>query len=108
MVQDPMPIDPSMFGRSLVSGSTYWEIPAKTFQRWDQFRLGVNREYALKFLLDPGAVAMTITLSETLFDPRGQTISQLPDGVQREVDKAKAAEVAKPKKPVTKDVIPPG
>ncbi len=102
-----MPIDPIMFGKSLVKGSTYWEIRPEVFRNWNRFRIGVNRKYTLHFDLMPGHIPMTQVLSETLFDNESQILKKLPEAMQSQVDMAKASELAKPKVQNNRSTIPP-
>lgn len=101
------PMDAESFGKFLARGNTYWEVPAETYRTYNRFRLGANRTYTLHFLLQPGAVPMTVKLSETLFDPAGSVVDRLPAALQDEVEKARQQALAKPAPAPTKDVIPP-
>ncbi len=54
-----------------------------------------------------GALPMTIDLGETLFDPNGVPVTQLPTNLQAEVDKASETARNLPVTPTKRDVIPP-
>jgi len=103
----PMPIDAKQFGRFLAKGNTYWEIPAGEYRQYDHFRIGKNLAYIFHFILNPGAVPMTIKLSETLFDPNAQAVAELPGDLKAAAENARLAAIATPAKPPTKTVIPP-
>ncbi|HVT11156.1 MAG TPA: hypothetical protein VHE55_02730 [Fimbriimonadaceae bacterium] len=102
------PIDAASFGTFLAKGNTYWEEPADYYRSFDRFRLGTNRGYTLRFVLQPGSLPMTIHLTETLFDPSSKTVDQLPAAIRAEVEQARAKALAKPAPTPTKDSIPPG
>lgn len=104
---NPMPIDAKQFGKYLAGGNSYWEIPAVTYRQYDRFKLGVNRAFTLHFLLNPGAVPMTIRLAETLFDPNTDVVSQLPPDIKAAAEKARLAAVTIPPTPPDHIAIPP-
>jgi hypothetical protein len=103
----PMPMDAKQFGKFLAGGNSYWEIPAGVYRQYDRFRLGVNRKFSLHFALNPGAVPMTIELGETLFDPSGEAMTQLPAELRSATEQARLAAIAAPPKPPERTVIPP-
>ncbi len=58
----PRPVDATEFGASLVRGDRWEEVPASVIQKYDRFRVGVNRKYTLNFILEPGAIPMVVPL----------------------------------------------
>ncbi|HWA83556.1 MAG TPA: hypothetical protein VG820_08995, partial [Fimbriimonadaceae bacterium] len=101
------PVDAQSFGSFLAKGNTYWEETAEHYQAMNRFRIGTNRTYNLAFTLQPGSVPMTVDLTETLFDPSGKPVDQLPAAIRAEVEKAHAKALASPTPNPTKDPIPP-
>ncbi len=102
-----MPYDAKMFGKGLAVGSSYWEIQPEVFQHFDRFRMGLNRKYELHFSINPGALPMTVTLSETFFPPESENLERLPESVRKEVGVAEREAAAQPKNSDGKGVIPP-
>ncbi|AIE87237.1 hypothetical protein [Fimbriimonas ginsengisoli] len=99
------PIDAKSFGTFLANGNSYWEVPAEIYRAYDRFLLGVHRSYELHFQIQPGAVPMTVTLTETLFNPSAKATDQLPANLLAEAESSRKAAVAA--KPEKGEVIPP-
>lgn len=104
----PMPMDASMFGRFLAEGNrSRRPVPAEIFQQYDRFKIGMHRSYELHFTLNPGAVPMTLHLSETLFPPEQEAVTELPPNLRSAIEKARQDAIAHPTKPPTPDAIHP-
>lgn len=104
----PMALDTKGFGTSLAKGSSYYEIPAEVFQSYDRYVIGVHRSYKFQFSFNPGPVPMELTIGETFFDPKAETVDRLPADVATEVEKARVAALAKPTTPPVNNTPPPG
>lgn len=99
---EPMPLDPEVFGQYLAKGNTYWGVNLEKYRSMDRFRMGVQRTYSLifKFAND---VTATIQLPETFFDPSAEPLTKLPDAMAVEVEKARKEQANKPDPPKWKD-----
>jgi hypothetical protein len=93
---DMIALDAKKFGTSLVRGSTYFQIPANSYTKRNQFRMGVSREYTLSFKFEPGDREATYSFSETLFDPSNPVLSELPTEIAQKVEEARQYALAHP------------
>ena len=108
---DPSAMTDSITPENIGVSQAKKELTYRNFERW---QIGVHRTYDLHFILNPGKVPMTISLEETLFDPNRKVVSELPDSVMAEVEKARKYAVAHPQpageypsRQATKGIPPP-
>ena len=103
----PEPLDAKEFGALLANGEPWKEIPAKTYQQYDRFKVGTHRTYKLNLLMEPGAVPMTVQLTETLFNADVPYVTELPAELNSAVEKARLAALATPAQAPPNRAIPP-
>jgi len=103
----PRLMDAQEFGSVLAKGRPWLDEPARIFQQYNRFRLGLHRKYTLNFRIEPGAIPMTVTLNETLLNPESQDVSELPADLKSAVEKARLAALAPPAETSPIRTIPP-
>jgi hypothetical protein len=103
----PYAMDAKTFGRYLAQGDTYRHVKPDVYRAYNRFKVGNNRVYELHFTIDPGELPMTMRLTETLFPPDLQELSQLPDDIKAIVDQTRKATPSAPIRPIHQDVVPP-
>ncbi len=73
---------------------------------FDRFRPGVTRRYTLHFEFPARGMEFDSLMSETLFDPKADVASRLPDAFLRQADVARKNLLARPVNPPPANAVP--